>query len=463
MTTPTTTVHPVAASDQQRLGQPVLTTLDAIAQSMAIGPVFSAISLGALIAGAAGKGATFVTILGAIAALCTGWVLSVYARKYAHAGAAYEYLRRAGGQGVGVFSAFMYWLGYCCLGLTGIYAVFGVIASGALKGNFNIDLPWYVYSLIALILITVANYIGVKTTTRTQLLLTTLSVIPFLLVSLLILVRGGAHGQDLSVFAPSSDGSVFAGLLLALSLFVGFEAAAALGEETAEPFKSIPRAIVGTVILSTVFYLLIMYTSTIGFGVDKIADWAKDASPMSTLAGRFGLGWIGPVLDIALLLDIIAVASTTMISITRMWFALGRHGVLPAALTRVSRNNTPVTGIIVAFVLGLVYIAGVAISGGDPMVVFNISTNTGILMVNIVFALLALFVMRVIGADGRKWWHYVATVIAFIIPFIATYGLLTTPGAFDWPNNIVFMAVAVCAVIALIFALTNRGKAQMLV
>ena len=90
----------VQQQGEQRLGKPVLTTLDAIAQSMAIGPVFSAVALGALIAGAAGKGSTFVTVLGLIAALCTGWVLSVYARKYAGAGAAYEYLRRAGGNKV---------------------------------------------------------------------------------------------------------------------------------------------------------------------------------------------------------------------------------------------------------------------------------------------------------------------------------------------------------------------------
>ena len=447
----------------QRLGKPTLTTADAIAQSMSIGPVFSAISLGALIAGAAGRGSTFVTILGAIAALCTGWVLSVYARKYAGAGAAYEYLRRAGGQGVGIFSAFMYWIGILCLGITGIYVIFGIIASGALEGNFGIKLPWYVYSVLALILITVANYVGVKTTTRVQLTLTVVSVIPFLIVALAVLAKGGAHGHDLSVFAPSTDGSVFGGLLLALSLFVGFEAAAALGEETAQPFKSIPRAIVGTVIISALFYVLIVYTSTIGFGVDKIADWAKDPSPMSTLAAQYGLGWIGPILDIALLLDVLAVASTTMISITRIWYALSRHGILPKALTNVSSTDTPIIGILCAALVGLLFIVIVALSGGDPLQIFTISTNTGILLVNIVFALLAAFVFKLIAPAERKWWHYLATLVAFIIPFLAAYGVLTAPDALVWPNNIVLIGTAVAAVIGLIMAVLNRGKAQELV
>ncbi len=448
----------VQQQGEQRLGKPVLTTLDAIAQSMAIGPVFSAVALGALIAGAAGKGSTFVTVLGLIAALCTGWVLSVYARKYAGAGAAYEYLRRAGGQGIGIFSAFLYWIGITFLGITGLYLIFGVIASGAIAGNFGLELPWYVYAIAAIILITIANYIGVKTTTRAQLLLTVISIIPFIVVALAILVKGGAQGHTLSAFLPSSDGSVFAGLLMALSLFVGFEAAAALGEETAEPFKSIPRAIIGTVILSGIFYLLIIYASTIGFGVDKIGDWAKDPSPFSTLGGQYVGAWITPILDIALLLDMVAVASTSMISLTRIWYALAGHGILPKALANTTARNSLGTGTFVAAAIALLVVIIIAASGADPMQVFGITTNTGILLINIVFALLALFVFRVIPADARKWWHYVAMLVALVVPVLATYGVLSTPGAFEWPANLVLIFNVLVAVVGLVMALLHKGK-----
>ena len=430
---------------QQRLGKPTLTTIDAIAQSMAIGPVFSAVALGALIAAAAGRGATFVTILGMIAALCTGWVLSIYARKYAGAGATYEYLRRAGGQGVGIFAAFLYWIGICFLGITGIYLVFGVVASGTIEGNFGIALPWYFYSIAAILLIALANYVGVKTTTRVQLTLTVLSIIPFVIVALIIIARGGDHGHDLSAFLPSSDGSIFDGLLMALSLFVGFEAAAALGEETAEPFKSIPKAIIGTVILSGIFYLLIIYASTIGFGTDRIADWAKDPSPFSTLGAKFVGPWIAPILDIAFLLDMIAVASTSMVSLTRIWFALSKHGILPKALSNTTANNSLGAGTMIAAAIGLVTVGAIAASGADPFAVFGIATNTGILLINIVFALLALFVFRIVPAGERKWWHYVAMLVALIVPVLATFGVLRTPGALEWPANLVLIFNAAVA------------------
>jgi amino acid transporter len=454
-----------APIEEQRLGKPVLTTLDAIAQSMAIGPVFSAVALGALIAGVAGAGATFVTLLGAVASLCIGWVISVYARKYAGAGAAYEYLRRAAGPVFGVFCAGLYFLGILILGLCGIYVIFGVIASGAIEFNFGLALPWWVYALLAIGVVFAANYFGVKTTTRTQLILTAVSIVPFVIVALAIIASGGAGGNNLNLLGPAGAGSsqIFAGLLLAISLFVGFEAAAALGEETAEPFKSIPRAVIGTVIISAVFYLLIIYASTIGFGVDKVGDWAGDPSPLATLGTRYVGGWIAPLLDIALLLDIIAVASTSMITSTRGWFALARHGLLPKALTSLSKYDTPHTGTLLAAVVGVAYIVIFAVSGADPFTVFLVNTNAGILLVNIIYGLLAVFVFKVLTPAERRWWHYPVVAVALLVPILATYGVLTTPGVFEFPFVVGLIACALLIVGSLVWALANANKAKSLI
>jgi hypothetical protein len=76
--------------DVQRLGhRPVLTTWDAIAQSLAIGPIFSSAFVAFLIAGSAGGAAPLSTLIGAVGVLALGWLISLYARRGGGAGAIY--------------------------------------------------------------------------------------------------------------------------------------------------------------------------------------------------------------------------------------------------------------------------------------------------------------------------------------------------------------------------------------
>src|SRR5712691_11795775 len=98
------------ASPRERLGRPTHTTWDAIAQSLAIGPVFSSAFVGFLIAGAAGGATTLSTLIGAIGVLAVGWVITLYARRYAGAGAIYEYLRHST-PALGLSAAGIYFLG----------------------------------------------------------------------------------------------------------------------------------------------------------------------------------------------------------------------------------------------------------------------------------------------------------------------------------------------------------------
>jgi hypothetical protein len=83
-----------AGSPRASLGERKLTTLHAIGQSLAIGPIFSAGLLTGLVAGAAGFNTPASVVLGTVGALCLAYVISIYARRFAGAGAIYEYLTR---------------------------------------------------------------------------------------------------------------------------------------------------------------------------------------------------------------------------------------------------------------------------------------------------------------------------------------------------------------------------------
>src|SRR6185437_9773425 len=100
------------------------------------------------------------------------------------------------------------------------------------------------------------------------------------ILAIVIIAHGGDAGNTLQAFNPANvptvptsvpTAGVFPGILFAMTLFIGFETAASLGEETRDPRRSIPVAIIGTVIITGVFYLLVVYALDIGYGLTNSA------------------------------------------------------------------------------------------------------------------------------------------------------------------------------------------------
>ena len=112
---------------------------------------------------------------------------------------------------------------------------------------------WFPFFLILLVALLVLSLLQIRVSTRTQLMLASVGIASILLMSVIVLANGGDSGLTLEPFNPSripTSNGFFLGLVLAFTAFIGFEAAAVLGEETAEPRKAIPRAILGAVIVA---------------------------------------------------------------------------------------------------------------------------------------------------------------------------------------------------------------------
>jgi amino acid transporter len=404
------------------LGKPKLTVLDAIAQSLAIGPVLSAGLLATLVAGAAGSAAPLATILGAIGSICVGWVIVLFARQYTGAGAIYDYVRRSAGASLGLFTAGIYFIGAMFLGGAGIFLAIGFFANLAFSSYLGINLPWWVWSLVAIGIVFAANHFGVQTATRTQLVLTALAVLPVLIIALAIIFAGGAQGNTLEVFNPGNPnaGNLFRGVLFAVTLFIGFEASASLSEETANPKRTIPVAVIGTVVIAAVFYVIVLYASAIGFGVDKVADWVKDPSPLGTLGARYVGGWIAPWVDVAIIIDMIAVGSAFTATAARGWFALARHKLLPEVFATTSSYNTPLGGNLLGAGLAVLLVVITLLSGMDVMAVFGASALAGTLLITVIYIVLAVLAFRLVPQNAP--WQYAVLLGAIITPILAIYG-----------------------------------------
>jgi amino acid transporter len=455
-------------SAQGHLGERRLTTIHAIGQSLAIGPMFSAGLLTGLVASVAGFSTPLSVLLGAIGAVCLGYVVSLFARRYSGAGAVYEYLVHGAHPSVGVFGAGIYGLGVLFLGGGGVFIANGFLAQTFLA-DIHIGITWWVLGLGVLGLTVGLNYMGVRVAIQGVLAMAAISLIPFLILAVTIIAKGGANGNTLSVFGTghSSVNSVFHGILFAVTLFIGFEAAASIGEEAKEPHKAIPRALIGSVALAGLFFLLVTYAGAIGFGVKGAAtSWPADPSPMGALAQQYVGHWLSVLIDLVVMLDSISVALAFTVAGSRVFFALGRDGLLPKWAAKTSSRETPLGGTLIILGAGLIAIllGGITTLGNqvklpNDIEAFQISAGVGSFLIEAVYAMLAIAAFRIIWTSfegGGRLWRLVVAIVGVATPVLAYYGSLHPFP--PYPGDLSIIITGVCAVIAAVwfFVLQSR-------
>src|SRR6478736_10422610 len=186
----------VAASDAAgTLGKKNLTTMHAVAQALAIGPMFSvALILGGVSRPDIGAGwnAALAVLFAGLGVVAIAYTISLYARKYAGAGAVYEYLTHGAHPWVGVFTAGFFFVGALFLGGGGIYLGLGILSDGFWKTHISDSGPaWWIWGMIALAIVLVLNYFGVRLAIRAMLTFAVLSFIPMLILGLVIIFKRG--------------------------------------------------------------------------------------------------------------------------------------------------------------------------------------------------------------------------------------------------------------------------------
>ncbi len=467
-----------SAAHYEQLGGQRLSLIDAVAQSVGFtGPVFvSAIILPLIVSGGfAGRGAglatPFAIFLSFVGVLALGWIIAAWARRVHAAGALYDYAAHGLGDRVGYVAGWIYYWG--TLALT---AALPLALGGLTEGLLRDDLGWsgappyWVIALLYAGFLFVVLYFGVQISTRAQLTLALVSAAVLLVFFLSVIVRGGAGGHSNSVrpFLPTSADAgwsgIFFGVLFGVLSFAGFETAANLGEETNDPGRNIPRAIILSVVVVGVLYLVAGYAQAIGFGLDAEA-WGASAAPLFELGapGAFGSVNIDRVLQLIVILDMMAVGIGTSVSTTRGVFALARDRKLPRGLAAVSRRyGTPVTatvltvGAVVATALLVRFTGGLLEGEPEWFPLFAWLAGFGSFGLVLVYALVAASGLKGLWGVERRGPLAVAGLIGLAISVGALWGSIYQVPS---PTNKIPWAVAILAAAGTLLAFSVRGRA----
>ena len=211
-----------------------------------------------------------------------------FTRRMASAGYAYTYASRSLGKGAGFMAGWLYFFGMICfvpMTMSGV----GYLAADLLGLNPKL---WILFFFIGMVLFLVLSTIKVKVTTRVQLVIGIVTVAIILIVDLVTTAKGGSHGQAPSAFTFShtNEGGftgVFYGIIFGVTSYIGFETAADFGEETSNPRRYIPIAVIVATLFAVVFYLWTTYSITIGFGVNHGVEMGADPVALKTTATTF--------------------------------------------------------------------------------------------------------------------------------------------------------------------------------
>ncbi|MBI3763037.1 MAG: APC family permease [Chloroflexi bacterium] len=437
----------MSAEMHNELKKNVLTTWDVISQSLAfLGPVMSMAFLTAYIAIAAGAATPLAVFLGGLTMVALGYVVSQFASRVHAAGAIYNYAAKAFVPETGFMGGWIYLFAVLLLTIAIIAGVAGWITEFLMMvGVLAQPVPylWLVVALVECVVLFLLSYFDVRISTRTQLWLVFGSVAIVVLLAAYIFIKGGAAGHSLVPFSPSAAGGVQGlafGLIFAILMYTGFESAAVLAEETNNPKRSMPIAIVGTVGAAVLLYTFVTYTYSIGFGVADPSAWADPNTPaLFSMAGMYGGDWLVAVVFAAAIVDGFAVALGCLTTSARVAFAIARDGALPTVLSRTHpTHKTP--HIANGTVLGLAFLVAVSFALAFPAVEgapaaytteFGYLAGIGAISIEVIYVFVSVAAIvwfrREMGKEYSVVKHLLVPIVAIVGAGAALYGSLMPP------------------------------------
>lgn len=365
-----------AVAQEQQLARGTLRTWDAVAISVSVLAPGMAMLLNVPgVAAIAGGSTPLAFLLGGVACLSLAFVVIGFTRRMATAGYAYTYASRSLGKESGFMAGWLYAFGLICFvpmtmaGTAGLAADLLGLSAGW----------WFPLFIIGMVLLVVLSIVRIAVTTKLQLVIGVLTIVVILLVDFVVTGKGGVSGNTLAPFTFSHTVSggfngVFYGIILGVTSYIGFETAADFGEETANPRRSIPIAIIAATGFAIALYLFTTYAMTIGFGVEHGDKLGADPFALKTIAKKFVGGPFGALVEIGGMLSAFVVCVGCATAGTRTLFAMGREGVLPAWLGRTHpRFKTPANATVMVAVLSTAVAALVGYTVGDA---FGAATTT---------------------------------------------------------------------------------------
>ncbi len=259
------------------------------------------------------------------AMLFTAYSYGRMVRAHPYAGSAYTYTQKAFGSHLGFMTGWALLLDYIFLPMIN-YLVIGIY----LNASFP-SVPMWIWIVGAILLVTGLNVLGIKLVAKANFVLVAFQIVfiaVFLVASFRTIAGNGLPSLTDPFFGQGTENSaLLAGAAILCLSFLGFDAVSTLSEETPDPRRRIPRAIMLVTIIGGATFIAISYVGHLVF-----PQWQEftnvDSAALDVMKFAGG-GFLAAFFTAAYVAGCFASAMASQASVSRILYAMGRDGTLP--------------------------------------------------------------------------------------------------------------------------------------
>jgi amino acid transporter len=396
-------------------------------------------------------------------------------RRVTAAGGFYSFITHAFGPVVGMGTAALISLCYVifCAAVIGVTSYF---ASTSFETWFSVNIPAYVIMAVIVAITAVLAWFHIELTAKILGVFLVTELLGLLIFGFAILFQGGDAGIHAAPLNPlnisdnsgavKAFGAAAAGVALfgAFWSWVGFEMAPNYAEESRNPRKIGAAAMYISVIGLGVLYVFISWMFVSGWGQANAAQAVADqfggkyASAFYPLTDRYVGGALTTAFEILIITGSFACQLAFYNTASRYFYAMGREGLIPAALGRTHRkHHSPYVASMCVTVMVSIYILGfVLYDSSTEAALLQLGTWSPLLGVLGILAIQALVSFAIIkfflttARDGFNWWKtLVAPVIGGLAQIGACYLLIKNRPALSGAGDVLFVKIIPWVVLAI--------------
>lgn len=268
-------------------------------------------------------------------------------------GSAYTYATRSFGAGLGFMAGWSLLLDYLLLPMIN-YLLIGIYMEAAFPA-----IPAWVFMIVSIAAVTVLNVLGITAIAKANFVVVGLQAL-FIVLFVALGLSSITGAGNLDLMAPftgaggeGADGlsPIFAGSAILCLSYLGFDAVSTFAEETKDPKRNLPKAIMLTTVLAGVIFLGLAYISHLVLPVSTFND--VDSAAIEVI-GKAGGELLVAFFTAAYIAGSLGSALTSQASVSRIIHSMGRSGVFPAALGKLhARFGTPVLPVLLTSAVSL--------------------------------------------------------------------------------------------------------------
>ena len=212
----------------------------------------------------------------------------------------------------------------------------------------------------------VINLLGVKWMSHSNTMITWWKIaIPVMTALVLIFTGFNAENFTSHDFAPEGASGIFSALAAGGVVFslIGFRTVIELSGESKRPQRDVPMAILGSLLICTVIFILVQIAFIGVVPADQLAEgWAHvvtngASGPFAAFAVILGLGWLATILYVDATISPLGTALVFTSGTSRLVVAMSRNRNIPKFFGKIARSGLPVRALFVNWIVGMILLA----------------------------------------------------------------------------------------------------------